>query len=143
MRNMKTEINILEGNKLIAEFMEMTTVTKYRHYDTGRLVNYSYKLDAEYNIDPNFPIIVYKDKKNTIFEELCYYSSWDWLMPVVIKINTMDDFEFSTTIFTMDCNIQNKSGYIISNCECVYNPDELIKSVWSVVVEFINWYNSK
>lgn len=53
------EIN--EGNKLIAEFMG------------GKLI------DIYYDI-PNLPLAVYNK------DCLSYYSSWDWLMPVCIKL---------------------------------------------------------
>jgi len=35
-----------------------------------------------------------------------------------------------------------KQGKIIAACECENIVDELIKSVYKAVVEFINWYNA-
>lgn len=106
---MKTQ-EIIEGNKLIKQFMEIDVFT-------------------------------YGSWKQDQLTEGKYHSSWDWLMPVVLKINTMDNFDYSVKIFTMDCQIENSKGEIIARCECKYNPDELINSVWEAVVEFIKWYN--
>jgi len=65
--------------------------------------------------------------------------SWDWLMPVVLKINTMEDERYTVIIKSMDAEIlDNKTNTIICECTCENTCDELIKSVYSVVVEFIN-----
>lgn len=107
------EQEILEGNKLIAEFM------------TG------------------------KSKKSKVFfdlnccaNDLKYHSSWDWLMPVVEKIEL------------------DNSAVVINNNECMIvhygKPDESIEkdfsktftsgntkieTTWIAVVEFIKFYN--
>ena len=112
------EQEIIEGNKLIVEFIGYKFIEDGHQY--WRL----------------------SDKHLLLENELKYHSSWDWLMPVVLKINTMDNFDYSVKIFTMDCQIENSKGEIIVRCECKYNPDELINSVWEAVVEFIKWYNS-
>ena len=138
-----SEQEIIEGNKLIAEFMES--------YDIGGEIKFIYTLNEP------FPLSKEICTESNILEEIIneveefgtelspsitwYHNSWDWLMPVVLKINTMDNFDYSVKIFTMDCQIENSKGEIIARCECKYNPDELINSVWEAVVEFIKWYN--
>lgn len=110
------------------------------HYDSA----YGYKCSLQHH---NFLYILDRDKTesyiipNSLQRECNFNSSWSWLMPVVLKINTMDDFQYSVTIFTMDCKIENQKGEIISICECENDPDRLINSVWKAVVEFIKWYN--
>ena len=71
-----------------------------------------------------------------------YDLEWGALMPVVEKINLLGDYDYSITIMTMDCTIMDKQGKIIAACECENIVDELIKSVYKAVVEFINWYNA-
>ena len=103
---------ILEGNKLIAEF-----VTEE-------------------------PEVLKQDLKRAgTLESMQYHESWDWLMPVVEKINLLDEYEYSVTIYTMDCHIQDKKGNTVISIDCKNTVDELIKSVYEAVVEFIKWYN--
>ena len=69
-----TDKEIIEGNKLIAEFMGLN------YEDVVKDIWYNYQQLGYRNSDfMNFP-------ENYKF----YHSSWDWLMPVVEKIkNTM------------------------------------------------------
>lgn len=71
--------------------------------------------------------------------ELKYHESWDWLMPVYIKINKL---------------IQNKSNY---DFKFGYEVDKLHLNMWNIlesencnindfyitIVEFVKWYNEK
>lgn len=61
--NPRKETEIIEGNRLIAEFMEL------------RLVG-----DVYMNAPYKTPFVI------GLVEELKYHSSWDWLMPVLLKI---------------------------------------------------------
>jgi len=93
---------ILEGNKLIAEFMvgceiiEGTVIRKTKYY--------------------NFP-----DHCSTkyLISDMKFHSSWDWLMPVVEKIEPLSSGEFSLHDFV--------------------SAD--IKAIWASCVIFIKWYN--
>lgn len=115
-----TEQEILEGNKLIAEFLG---IEKKIYGETG----------ITYYID-NIPYQLFKLK---------YHSSWDWLMPVVEKIEL------------------DNSAVVINNNECMIvhygKPDESIEkdfsktfnsgntkieTTWIAVVAFIKFYNN-
>lgn len=61
-----TNEEILEGNKLIAEFMGLETITL--------------------KVDNNGEGICIKKPMATTQIPVKYHESWDWLMPVVIKI---------------------------------------------------------
>ena len=95
----------MKDNKLIAEFMGMELGDdKTMYYD-----------DAE-NLHPPTPI-----------NELKFHSSWDWLMPVVIKCfevdeQTNDDLNFKLNDALLETNID---------------------SLYKVVVEFIKQLNNK
>lgn len=107
---MKEEV--IEGNKLIARFMgEVTTETAEWISTTKRLVS-----------------------------ELAYHSSWDWLMPVVEKINAMDNREYDVIIWRSDCHINNREQVLIESSILRGNMT-LIETVWGCIVEFIKWYN--
>jgi len=68
-------MNIQENNKLIAEFMDIDTSGKdiYIH-EHERLVRVPYEYTCE-------------ESCLYTLETLKYHKSWDWLMPVVEKIN--------------------------------------------------------
>lgn len=120
--------NIIENNKLIAEFM-------------------GWKENKDMEVKLTSGGITYYFQKNDeacIPETMCYHSDWNWLMSVVEKINTIDEDRFTVQIFSMDTYIyDSKDRNFIIKTELIYNPDELIKSVYNTCVEFIKWYNEQ
>lgn len=60
------EEKILEGNKLIAEFMGLSYCDKYQYEGWYQNNEYNYRICD--------------------FNSLKYHSSWDWLIPAVEKI---------------------------------------------------------
>lgn len=93
---------IIENNKLIAEFME------WKEYVNDR------------------GILIYKKGEDLkSISQLNYSTSWDWLMPVVVKcfgvnVNNNDDFSFKLNDALLETNI---------------------KTLYNAVIEFIKWYN--
>lgn len=68
--------NIVENNKLIAEFMGLYKGFHAFEYESGQIPEW-----AE------------KEESNTLFlTDLKYHNSWDWLMPVVEKIGKLPNF---------------------------------------------------
>ena len=74
--------------------------------------------------------------------DLKYHTSWDWLMPVVGKIEcTKTDDEdnsdsfFNVMIEVFECNI---NGRDICICE---NGNTKLEATYRAVVKFINQYN--
>ncbi|MHB8871589.1 MAG: hypothetical protein ACYC5G_03995 [Candidatus Doudnabacteria bacterium] len=68
-------------------------------------------------------------------EDMKYTSSWDWLMPVIDRIESIEDFVV---------DISYKQCEIISyererNISSVRYLDTKIDAVISAVVDFINW----
>lgn len=118
------------SNKLIAEFMELKP-TEWR---------------GMYSISHNHCT----SRKNTPKEALDgfasiakYHSSWDWLMPVVDKIESIifdEDNSFNVTIGSTNyCVIQDSHGEVYDAVED-YKETKLL-TTYSAVVEFIKWYN--
>lgn len=110
---------ITEGNKLIAEFM-----------------------GADFNNEGDFCYFKLPDNKAHTVGGLKYHTSWDWLMPVVEKIEK--DFVNSSTIShhrfedTYWCEFidseETQTGYAKSETS-------KIEAVWLCVIDFIKYYN--
>ena len=87
------------------------------------------------------------DKRTFFFkgeEVYFYHTSWDWLMPVVEKINLLDDYRYTVFIASADTKIvDNVTNNVIVEVSCKHSVDELIQSVYEAVVEFINQYNNE
>ena len=121
---------IIEGNKLIAEFMGVKNVREYE-------LNSKHKCLV---ISDDDGFIDYVEGINF----LSYNDSWNRLMPVVEKIeNTGCVVEISYSLVCM-CRIcvigkkHEKSFNITNDNNGGLNP---IISIWRSVVEFIKWYN--
>ena len=99
----------MKENKLIAEFMGM------QHTDIGW-----------YDNEETLQL------QNNTFDELQFQTSWDWLMPVVEKI---EDMGCEVVMTNAECTISGNDCYVESigksRREATYNA----------VVEFINEYN--
>jgi hypothetical protein len=111
---MKTE-EIVEGNKLIAEFMG------YTPYSDGWITIPHETFDTVVDSE-----IVY---------QLRFHTSWDWLMPVVEKIESLQPEGFNTLIEGGCCWIE----YPEISFEGIEHTK--IEATWSAVCEFITWYN--
>ena len=76
--------------------------------------------------------MVYDVQNGNCFDELLFDKSWDWLMPVVDKIEN----ETSTTF-----NIENDNVHISGDFKLSIFEHSKIESVYKAVVEFIKYYN--
>lgn len=112
-----TNEDILNGNKLIAEFMGFINTTPN---------------------DPDFNI--YENEKGNMQETMSmkYHSSWDSLMPVVDKIESLG---YVVTIKGITCMVSDilQDDTIIQ--WVLGNKERKNELVWTVCVEFIKWHN--
>lgn len=119
-----TKEEILEGNKLIAEFLGYVYVP-YTAGHSGRPCGWiikNYKL-----VDRKVPKLFL----GRTTKDLLYHKSWDWLMPVVEKINFLDHL-----------NLWDKHNIDKFNLtESIANVD--IERTYELIVEFIEWYNEE
>ena len=109
----------MKDNRIIAEFMKLETET----FNSG-IPNYYYHGTLDRLIDQGW------------FEahELSYNVSWDWLMPVVEKIESLRDTNGNAYRFTIDmCNAQIEE----TNIEILGGAFKL-DTTYKAVVEFIN-----
>lgn len=131
-----TEQEILDGNRLIAEFMGVTISKKTlfkNDKDIETIVVDVYSRPSFFNdaLYGAYGWASYEDLKLML-----YHSSWDWLMPVVEKIENLGLYDISIIVDT--CRISG-DGYDKTICE------EWMKIgiVYKSVVEFIKWYNKQ
>ena len=120
----------MTDNELIAEFMGVRVFEKRPRHNIG-----APEADMRYYL---------KDKMK-------YDTSWDWLMPVVEKIESdaiHPKFSFSVNIGRTTCDIVcvlRPTG-IDPPADIVFyehDDDTKIGRVYKAVVEFIKWYNQQ
>ena len=136
--------NIIENNKLIAQFMG------------GKLNDELSFLIAQNDIFIPYHGVIRLDTVETGKGPVIkYHKSWDWLMPVVEKIENIDfgnwepikgdvymncSFEIEITSSVCQLNIHADQRcyksffYVCSNSK--------IESVYGLIIEFIKWYNN-
>jgi len=114
-----------EENKLIAEFM----VEPNSHLFTCP----SYENQGRHWVSQKFQGIEDPDGNDLLLpSEMKFHSSWDWLMPVVDKIYSSNEYvKYKDTM----------SG--IFNEEPVRINSKYISVTHKAVVEFIKWYNEQ
>ena len=126
--------NIIENNKLIAEFLEWEFDDLSETFETPflKLVEPQAFGDEQFSC------------KLQDFE-LEFHSDWNWLMSVVEKIENLQD-ENNCAIYNMQ--IEQSFTEIIDNHTSetiIYDidADSKIEAVYNTVIEFIKWYNNK
>lgn len=73
-----------------------------------------------------------------------YHTSWDWLMPVVVKIETMERSSFGFTIDPWDIIItEYASGNEEEIVHVTRQESKLIDCYYEAVYGFIQWYNKQ
>ena len=135
-----TKQEITDGNIIIADFMEVKISTKEEY--------------AKMISCPTEEII------NMPEQNVYYHSSWDWLMPVVEKIESLDlrknGYDFPKVKFMGDyieifwyANYRGTSYYWKDWMDCagtfhkhINQCESKILAIFSAIVEFIKWYNN-
>ena len=119
-------IDVINGNKLIAKFMggEFKEDLPYTWTDSGWV-----KTPANDN--------------KTIAQDydFKYHNSWEWIMPVVEKIELLTgNFRIVNNIAIIDGN--DEDGAIKDFDEKIIGEDKF-EATYKMVVKFIEWYNKK
>ena len=136
--------NTTENNKLIAEFMG----GKYQPRTDSKLESVTvdvWEHHKEKTIDE-----IYKLGNYTyLMENVIFNSSWDWLMPVVEKIevlevgNNKDLKDIFVILKKGTCKIYVQTNSTLDKFyyEEYYFKGSLIENTYKAVVQFIKWYN--
>jgi len=111
---------VKEENKLIAEFMGFK-----RYPIEGKSDGYYVQFKKGSIPSP------------TCISSLEFQYSWDWLMPVVEKINERD----WVTIFSDECKIHSLNVNEFEDIVVINEGTSLIKTVYEAVCKYIEWYN--
>ena len=126
--------NIIENNKIIAEFLDWEFDDLSETFETPflKLVEPQAFGDEQFSC------------KLQDFE-LEFHSDWNWLMSVVEKIENLQD-ENNCAIYNVQ--IEQSFTEIIDNHTSetiIYNidADSKIEAVYNTVIEFIKWYNEQ
>lgn len=80
-------------------------------------------------------------------KDLRYHKDWNWLMPVIVKIQNLG---YVCVMHGNYCNIldiESFKGHYSKkefNCDCYSSsPETLISAVHWCVIKFIKWHNLK
>jgi len=112
-------MNTEEGNKLIAEFMGLKNLHADNWFTDGA--------DIGFYID----------------DGICYHTSWDWLMPVVEKIENLGYrvwMERGGGIIYY--SKIKKGGIVVADCDTFSNQSGL-QAAWLCIIQFITWYTTQ
>lgn len=115
-------MNIEESNKLIALFMGGVPIG-----------DGSVRLEGEHYYYRTHQTNPVHDKY------LEYHTSWDWLDPVIEKIEALDDMELGGVEISQMCRIYT-SG---QSFDITYNEGDALKSTHAAVASFIKHYYNK
>lgn len=126
---------LIEGNRLIAIFCGYREIKGWDGYEYG------------YTLHPTINVGCIGDM------ELKYHFSWDWLMPVVEKIEALSDKLVEKIYVSIDgkkCAMWNyfDPTEVLrvrdSNSTMKFRKiaDSKLSATWLCCVDFIKWYNS-
>lgn len=122
-----TKEEITENNKLIAEFIGLSS-------EGNCYVSENIMFD---------PILNEYNEGYIGKERMLFHNSWDWLMPVVEKIESLD---FVVTTKLNSCFIKEFEHEI--NNKAIWrgkhhSKTSKIEATYKAVIDFINWYNKQ
>ena len=126
--------NIIENNKLIAEFMGVFD----KILSTGNIHSWS---DAPFYYTT-------EDTREKVIKNISKYSKyskdWNWLMRVVEKIENLQD-ENNCAIYNVQIEQSFVEIIINHTSETIVEVDSnsKIEAVYQACVEFIKWYNKQ
>lgn len=116
------EAKIIEGNKLIAEFMG------FRNYAGG-----GERVICNASLTP---FAAYDFAHGNDLDKLKFHSSWDWLMPVLMEIGNRTGY---TLVMNEDVSYWCNEGQHDELPE--FRGYSNIENIWEAVIEFIKWHN--
>jgi hypothetical protein len=130
MAEIMEQKEILEGNKLIAEFIGMKQGKDFLDFD-GRWASDWFDVSGTINGHRN--------------ELLLFHCDWNWLMPVIEKIKSLGyvtEISGNRERSFASIGIENTNEYV---AKAGYDMEFLkqIDATYYAVIQFINWYNSK
>lgn len=145
-----TKETIVESNVLIAKFMGYEYVPNNGCNTPGFWNSTSTEetRSLNYTIAKKLTSTAYLARHH---RDLLYFNSWDWLMPVVAKIEDTKMAHhktgpFSVNMYLKCCNIEYDIQHAVAFPEIPfrdisYEEDTKLLSTYKAIVYFIEWYN--
>lgn len=134
--------NIVENNKLLAEFLEFEKV---------KFLNGCYTfIIPDYLSHGEYKNLTLEDNKEVVawdVENLIFHKDWNWLMKVVEKIHSMQSYgvlinpngtyiqDEDDKVICMTFKNEEVNGEIISSSN--------IEATFNCCAEFVKWYNEQ
>ena len=117
---------VLNGNKLIADFMEWKPIACNSPKDNYYIPDgFELIIEEETTHESNWGWFLIQQDECSI-KDMKFNTSWDWIMPVIYKIKWIEN---------LDDEIYSEIDDALSNV--------LIEQVFEEVIEFIKWYNNE
>jgi hypothetical protein len=136
--------DIIENNVLIAKFIGFTPVyPNFKGCTSYRYSNKLYPFDQSLCVtEVNSTSVDGKRYVRNITqkierEDFEFYFNLGWLMPVIAKIEDLNDSMFKVKIDYKTCIIYNAEGHVYFDI----TKESKVQAVWSAVVEFIKMWN--
>lgn len=131
--------DILENNRLLAEFLEFKKVEYYNNYHAFIIPDYlAYHEYKNLTLENNNEVVAW-DAENLLF-----HKNWNWLMNVVEKIESLN---YAVYIQTRSTRIESEDGklmfwfFVGQSEDGKYEINSKIEAVYNTCVEFVKNYN--
>jgi hypothetical protein len=130
---LKVDNYIMDRNRIIAEFMGGLWNEHSKQWGIGRAEYFDMQLNKKTLKN------VVRAEQHFSNEDLKYHESWNWLMPVVEKIESFDGL--SVHIEGCFCAVNHiKEEAIVQVPICTLSK---IEATFETVIKFIEWYNEQ
>jgi hypothetical protein len=101
----------------------------------------------DYKLENGYWVATTSHEDDTFLgKHLLFHRSWDWLMPVIEKIETIDRLGGVVTITQNHCKIFSRmlgDKTVMSNRgQCYQEANTKLSNTYEAVVEYIKWYNA-
>jgi len=136
--------NIVENNKLIAEFMGYVL----KPCNNGKAWEYTVSHSSKDDI-----FKLHGRLYHGIESDMKFHKSWAWLMPVFIRINETKyhltggdeygtyDIKMDGEFVWIDPPLGDRIAFSGNSSEMIYKP--LIEKLYTSIIRFIKWYNKR
>lgn len=126
-----TQQVINNNSKLLAEFLgwETDSVEMVAPEQLREAVQFGH--NKEY-----FTTTIFKHR------DAKFRNDWNWLMQVVMCINTLDNDNYTVKINSMDVEIHSdKHKKMVVEYFSPHSPNNLLMGLYEACVQFVKWYN--
>jgi hypothetical protein len=133
----------MNNNQLIAEFMGYQNVRGPKEYPLYKIPEHAYEV---YDYEQSSIV----DTFSTFFDDMQFKTSWNWIMPVVEKIESLEtidkDFKdavqcWRVEIFAEWCCIKYASNIYGWTDFIEEKGENKMEALYSAVIKFIEAYN--